>query len=1090
MEIKLTKVLLYSRKTLIINIMKIFIFLFCSTIFGFTSGNLFSQNAKIFIEADKTVTVDEVFNILKQQTNYTFIYHVDLFKNAPNVQLKKGVIKANELLQKSLSEEHFNFDFINNNTIVINQKAVAINSSVTVQQLVKGKVVDQNGTGIPGANVTIKGTSKGTATDMDGNFSIEVPNNNAILVITFLGMQQKEVSATISPLVIILEDEDTLLEQVVVVGYTRIKQQNLTGSTASVNNKELNDATSPSTTNLLQGKAPGVYVNPGSGQPGEVGKIIIRGKTTINGSTDPLWVVDGVIVGTTSNVNPSDIETITVLKDAASTAVFGSQGANGVVLVTTKKGQLGKAKINFTTRVASTSLNMGNLSMMDGAEMYDYFDTFPNKANFSNLWWWTPELRDQNFDWADNATGNGLATDHNLSISGGNETLNSYVSLGYYDESAAVKGYDFTRLNLVLKFDYKVNKWLTIKPQVTASKGKIFNQQHSIAAIYLNLPWDSPYRPDGSLVDLKPNPEWVNSNSDNYLYNLQWNYSESEAYTFRSNLDFDIKITDYLTFSSINNYILESSNSFEYTDPRSSGGLSVGGRLRNSDIEINRVYTNQLLRFNKTIDKHDLNAVLGYEWNEFESSIKSSSATGFAPGFTVADVATKAESVKEGKSEWAVQSILSNFNYSYDKRILAQASFRRDGASNFGINERYGNFFSVSGGWNISNESFFKADYINNLKLRASYGSVGNRPGVNYGHLNLYSAAAGYDGNPGALLSQLGSDNLTWETSYTTDIGFDIGILKRINLSVDFYDKNTSGLLYRVPLPSVTGVTGIWKNVGEVNNRGFEINFSADIIKNEDWKWTFNANLGVNKNKVNSLYDDQEQIIIPDGSGRGGSINKILTPGKDVDTWYLVEWAGVDPETGGPQWYETDANGERVITTNYARAAQSRVEMGSFTPDYFGGFSTSLNYKNFDFSAMFTYSVGGEIYNFTRQSIDSDGAIPSQVQMNLYGDWNRWEKPGDIATHPLADYQNSSLSNRPSSRYLEDASYLKIRTMTLGYNIDLKKYKISNFRLFITGENLYTFSSFSGVDPETVTGVAVNTYPQTRKITFGLNFTL
>jgi TonB-linked SusC/RagA family outer membrane protein len=970
-----------------------------------------------------------------------------------------------------------------------------------IQKTIKGKVTDDRGVPIPGANVFVKGTTIGVQTDADGSFSIEVSDNDTILIVSYLGMQEQEVAIRKGLITIVLKEVGEQMNEVVVVGYSKIKKESLTGSLQTLDNKKLTDVTTPNVENLLAGKATGVYVNSGSGQPGEAGKIIIRGKTTVNGSTDPLWVVDGVIVGSSSgNMNPADIETLTVLKDAASTAVYGSQGANGVIVVTTKSGKTGKATINASLKTAMTTLNTGNFDIMNGAELYDLYDSFSNKQDFSNAWWWNPELKNKNYDWWDNAAQTGLARDFNLSVSGGGDNFKSYVSLGIYDETGAIKGYDYTRYNLLLKFNYKLNNWLTIRPQANITRTETFDQQHSVGAMYGNMPWDSPYLEDGTLVGNQPNPTWVNTTGSNYLYDLQWNYGESEAYNVRSNLDFDVKFTDWLTFTSVNNYIFSNYNSMYYTDPRSSGGEAVKGRIQDDTSTYNRFYTNQLFKFNKSFGSHAINAIAGYEWNEYNSKSTVGIATGIPPGFIVTDVASVPEKVGSNRAQWAVQSLLSNINYTYDDRYLAQFSVRRDGASNFGKNERYGNFFSISGGWNVHKEEFFKADYINNLKLRASYGSVGNRPNSLYPHLPLYSLSSSYNENPGALISQIGNPDLSWEKTFTTGVGLDISFLNRINVTLDYYDKDTSGLLYRVPLPGVIGVTSIWRNVGAVNNKGFEAAINVDIVKNENWKWSVDANIGLNKNKVTSLYGERTEIIVGDGSGIAGSASKLLTPGKDVDSWYLPEWAGVDPTTGQPQWMKTDANGERVKTYSYSEASKTPITIGAYTPSYYGGFSTNLNYKNFDFGATFSYSVGGKIYNYARAEFDSDGAYTDRNQMNLQDGWSRWEKPGDIATHPQASYNNSSNSNKASSRFLESGTYLKMRSVSIGYNLSIERLNLSNLRIFISGENLFTVTKFSGVDPEippatvngqtSITGVATSVYPQTRKFVLGLNLTL
>ena len=613
--------------------------------------------------------------------------------------------------------------------------------------------------------------------------------------------------------------------------------------------------------------------------------------------------------------------------------------------------------------------------------------------------------------------------------------------------------------------------------------------------MYSNMPWDSPYKEDGTLVGNAPNPTWVNTTGSNYLYDLQWNFTDYTTYEFMGNLDFDIKFTDYLTFSSVNNYKYENYFYTTYVDPRSSEGLSVNGRITDYSSNMYRVYANQLLRFNKTFDLHSVNALAAYEWNTYTGRANTGVATGFAPGFLVADVAAVPEKVASSRNEWAVQSMIFNANYAYDNKYLAQFSFRRDGASNFGNNAKYGNFFSISGGWNIHKESFFTADWVDNLKLRASYGSVGNRPSALYPQYALYSLSESYNELPGAILNQVKNDDLTWEKTYTTGVGVDASFFNRVRVTLDYYHKNTSGLLYQVPLPGIIGVTSIWRNVGCVQNDGFELSVGADIIKSKDWNWSVDANIGLNRNKVTELYGDKSEIIVGDGAGIAGSASKLLKPGLDVDTWYLTEWAGVDPETGKAQWYKTDANGERVKTFSYGDASKNQIAIDRYTPDFFGGFSTNLSWKNLDMSAVFGYSVGGKIYNYARAEYDSDGTYTDRNQMKLQDGWSRWEKPGDIATHPQGIYNNGTNSNKASSRFLEDGSYLKLRNLTIGYNLALPEWYISNLRLFVSGENLFTLTDYSGVDPEIpphdgkITGVTTAVYPSTRKFMFGLNVT-
>lgn len=344
---------------------------------------------------------------------------------------------------------------------------------------------------------------------------------------------------------------------------------------------------------------------------------------------------------------------------------------------------------------------------------------------------------------------------------------------------------------------------------------------------------------------------------------------------------------------------------------------------------------------------------------------------------------------------------------------------------------------------------------------------------------------------------QIGNKDLTWEKTYTLGIGLDATLFDRVNVTLDYYNKKTTDLLYNVPVSAVTGWSVNYKNIGEVNNKGFEATVAVDILKNKDWNWNVSANIATNKNEIKKLYGDKAEIIVDYAqSGIMGPADKILKPGYDIDSWYTTEWAGVDPANGDPLWYMTDEDGKRVKTNKYALASNSPVICGSSTPDFYGGFSTYLSWKDFDLSANFGYSVGGKIYNYMRMEFDSDGAYTDRNQMKLKDGWSRWEKEGDIATHPKAVYGNTSNSNSTSSRYLETASYLRLRNLTIGYNIPVKKY-ISQLRVYLSGENLFVISGFSGIDPEvpplnngTGTGVATSVYPQTRKFMIGLNVSL
>ena len=985
------------------------------------------------------------------------------------------------------------------------------NELLTVTQQtgkIKGTIIDsKTGEPVIGASVKVKGTKLAAVTDLNGEFELNT-HANATLQISYVGFKETEVKAS-NGMTISLEEDTESLEEVVVVGYGTQKKESLTGAMANIKGEKLKDITSATVENMLNGKVSGVYVAPGSGRPGSTGAIIIRGQTSINGATAPLWVVDGVIVGNSAgDLNPDDIETMTVLKDAASTAIYGSEGANGVVVVTTKQAKHEKMSISLSAKAGLSTLNRGNLEMMDGAEFYDYYKSFQNveSVNFPR---WNEDLRNSNFDWFKLAKKTGSTQDYNLTLNGGSQNIQSMFTLGYFKEEGAVKGYDMNRYSTRIKVVYKPYEWLTIKPNISGSRTNDKDKQYSVGAMYSMMPWDSPYDENGNLV---PNyyAGWVNSKATNYLNDLAaGDYSTSTTYDLSGGLDFDIKITPWLTFSSVNNYSYYNSQTHGYYDPKSSSGEGVNGRTTEYNYVSTRRYTNQLLRFKKSWGKHNVNALLAYEFNDYEMKYTDVYATGFISGFEDFMTAAKPEMANGYRTAWAKQSYFTQWRYDYDSRYYGELSLRRDGRSNFGSNNRYGNFFSVSGAWNINNESWFKADWVDQLKLRAAFGSVGNVPTSLYPSYSLYSVGATYNENPGALISQIGNKDLTWEKTYTTGVGVDASFWQnRLHATLDFYIKNTSNILYQVPVTGLVGVTSIWKNIGKMRNTGIEFTVGGDIIRTKDLTWNVTANISHNSNELRDLYKQRDAngnyvvkpVLISDGTSIAGTAQRILEIGEPVDTYYMKEWAGVNPEDGKPQWYMDDANGNKVVTDSYSKA--SYYKCGKASPDVYGSFSTSLFYKNFDLQANFGYSLGGQIYSYYRQEFDSDGAYAGdRNQMKLQKGWSRWEKPGDIATHPRAMYNNQDKGNLASSRYLESSDYLKLRSLTLGYNFDLKKYGIQTLRLSVSGENLFTITDYSGVDPELPAGTndkgvlsvtntgGTSVYPAVRKFMLGVNLT-
>ena len=952
------------------------------------------------------------------------------------------------------------------------------------QNEITGVVTDSDsGSPIPGVTVQVKGTSIGAVTDFDGNYNI-MGDVGEVLVFSYLGFSPKEVTISNDRIInVSLQPSTSELDEILVVGYTEQKKSSITSAVSEVTSDELTDVTTSDVSTMLQGKAAGVQVVQGSGQPGSLPSVRIRGLTSINGGTNPLWVVDGVIVHGTPNLNPNEVESISVLKDASATALYGSRGANGVVVVTTKQARLDQNTLRVSSRLGYSYFNNGNFETMNSRQLYDYYQSFGNPNNI-------PEGVDEgvlsnDYDWFENGTQTGVIQDHNLSFTGGNDKSKTFLSLGYYNETGTLKGYKYDRVSARLNHDYKVGDKLTLKPKVAVNYNKRNNRQHSLYALYTYMPWDLPTDEEGEIINpqnLQNAQVWYGRDNANYLYNLQFDYSNSREFNLFSNMDLEYQILPDLKFISTNSVTFYYADGMSYTDPKSTAGLANNGQLYKYSNKRITNFTNQMLKYSKDFGAHRLNALLAYEYQDYKYTSNGATGYGIVSGTSILDNAATPGAVSGTTNDSALQSVLFNADYGYDNRYLAQFSVRRDGASNFGKDNQYGTFYSGSLGWNIHNESFFNVETIDQLKLRASYGAVGNRPAALYPQYDLYSLQSTYNGLPAPSPYQYGNDDLAWEISYQTNIGIDTRFYDRIALSLEYYNKDTSDLLYYVSLPSTSGYNGYYENIGGVVNKGFEANLSVTIFPHtkNGFGWTLTGNMGTNSNEVTELFEDAD-------IDRGTKLSRV---GEDYNTWFMRKWLGVDPDTGSPLWEVVDPeNGERSETTDYNAATKQIV--GTSTPDFYGGFSSMMHYKGFSLSANFNFSKGGYIYHSSRELYDADGAYPTYNQQVLQDGWSRWEEPGDMATHPQALYGGNNLSNKTSSRYLEDASYLRMRNIRLGYSFPkvwLNNLKLGSFELYITGDNLLTLTDFSGTDPEVgIDGYASSQYPVSKRLAFGLN---
>ena len=1048
----------------------LFLFVFIPGVFA---GNANSQETKVSISKNNK-PIREILGEIERQTDYLFVYS----EKEVDVNQRKTVNVSQQRVADVLSSlfRSTNVGYAMEGHNIMLMAKTTQTDAAQQKRHITGVVKDIKGETIIGANIMIKGTGTGVSTNIDGEFSIEAAAGDE-LIVSFIGYltQTIKIDSQKTLNIKLLEDTKTL-EEVVVVGYTVQTKSAVTGSVAVVKADKLKDVNTLEVGSMLQGKVSGVYVSGSSGEPGHASKIRIRGKGTLNSSVSPLWVVDGVIVGEDPGLNPNEIDNISVLKDGSATALYGSRAANGVIVVTTKRGEYDANKYSVSINAGVSLLSTGRLEMMNSQELYDYQKSWNNQS------WFTEELLKHNTDWFKEASKPGLYTNANITYTGSSGRMRSFVMADYYREEGAIKDFTLDRFTFRSNNDVKFTDRFTMSTKISGSLSRTDSQQRSVYNTYLYLPWDFPYNEDGSIRSGQEQ-DWRGRDGINDMYDLQWNWSRSKKLTVDGTINFNYQITDWLRFES-NNYIRYISNRSEsYTDKRSRSGQSDKGSLSNSNSLLTKQFTNQMIRFEKSFGKHKVNALGAYEYTRHFYESTSAEGRGIQPGREILDVTTGIKSIGGYKDAIATQSALFNANYDYDNRYMGQVSYRMDESSCFGKNNRMGHFFTVSGGWNIQNETFFESlrEFVNQLKVRVSYGSLGNTPGAYYGHYPLYSSMM-YNDEVAYFPSQMGNADLSWEKCYTTNIGIDARFFDRFGVTIDLYNKNTSDLLYYAPLPNISGYTGQYKNVGAINNKGLEISLNADVIRTSKFQWTSDFNIGFNRNRVTELYGGKPEL-------KG---LKRLEEGRDMDEWYLREWAGVDPANGSPLWYTTDGNGKRTTTDSYNKA--DRVYCGSAAPKFTGGWMNSFSYKGFTLTANFDFVYGNLLYNQSRELLDSDGAYADYNSMKLKSGWKRWEKEGDIATHPKAINGGNKNSNKSSSRYLEKGNYFSLRNLSLGYSIPEKlcgKLGLQRVNVSCSADNLFTLTPFSGVSPQlsdsSTDGYAGTIYPLSRRIVLGLN---
>ena len=967
------------------------------------------------------------------------------------------------------------------------------------QHTVTGKVVDaDNGEPLIGVAVMVS-TGGGTTTDMNGSYAVSV-SDNATLTFNTLGyMDVVEKVNGRSQINVKMTVDSKVLEEVVVLGYTSQKKNELSSSVVSISSEKLKDVTTPDLGNMLQGKAAGVLVMNGSGQPGEGAKIRIRGSGSISANSGPLYVVDGVAGG---SFNPNDVETITVLKDASATALYGAAASGGVIVVTTKQAKSDKATVTFKATAGIKKALSGRFSPMNSEELYNYHKSYMSNNLFTSGH--PEELLEQDFDWMNAMFKTGVVQDYYASASGKTGRTNWFASISHYDEEGSLINTNHNRssarLNLTAPLGNDVN--LSVRLNYDRGHTQYTSSYVTLEAAYRASPWDNPYvhdangNPTGEILFVNSTTRsdngkpWYSHDSYNILHNEIYNYNYSDSEDITADVQLNWNITDWLMFTTTNRF--SSSNWFSeaYIDPRTNlpGG---SGTISNSYGQSWGFGTTNLLKANKVFGDHSVNGVVGIEYGNGYNRNFSADGSNMPDG----QAALGSCPVPSGISGYNYRTLawawLAQAQYSYKGRYVVTGSVRYDETSRFAPNARGGYFPGASAAWIINEEDWMKGQNVFSLlKLRAGYGKTGNDAIENFLYQDSFQSVQ-YQELAAAIAERKYNGELGWEEAYMTSFGIEAELLNRFNLTVDLYNIDNKNILLAVPLAPSTGFFEFMKNVGTVNNKGIEAAIDADIISKKNFGWNVGFNIGFNKNKV---------VYLPNGSFSSGyESTQLVQEGEDIFTWHMPKWAGVDPENGDPLWEVINEDGTVSTTNKLADATNQNV--GTATPDFLGGVSTSIRYKGFTLSATGNFVYGNLIFNHARISMDADGAYSAYNQMSIDNGlgWKRWSEdltPEEklTVTHPRPKANGNKKSNEFSSRYLEDGSYFRLKNVTLSYDFPqawMKKAKMQGMRVYVSGDNLWTATKFSGMDPEIDTEDAVysSNYPVAMTVVGGIQIT-
>lgn len=1055
----------------------------------------------------KNAPLEKVLSQIEKQSGYSFWYKTELLKNADKITIELKNASIEEALQKCFEKQSFDYAIIDH-TIVLKLKKEEVFYSPPPVTPVKGKVTTADGAPLNGVSVIVKNTKKGTSTDAQGNFTITISEGD-VLVFSYVGYEAKEITFSNQSFISVnLSESKAVLTDVVIVGYGKQNRAALTSSVSTVKSEDLNKGAITDVGQLLQGKVPGLNIT-ASGDPNTNAAVVLRGASTINSSQGPFYVVDGIPGVDISAIAPDDIASVDVLKDAAATAIYGNRAANGVIMVTTKRGKKGQLQMSYNGYVGLEKVS-NKLDMMNATQLRDFLSK-------NNLAFAPADDKGANTDWQSAIQrDNAVSHNHNLSFSGGTEHSSYYASLNYAKKEGILLNSNLERVIARLAIEqYALNDKIKFGVTVTNSHSVADDIPYRNVVLLqsaLYLPVSPITNEDGTYFENFTNQSYYNpvAMMNNSQMNTKYNNLVG-SFTTEAKLPFSLTYNLNLSYINLNSlhgeyydkYFTANYNSM-YDNPNPGMGFHTiqsfgqNGQATRSSYQNTNKILETYLTWNKKFGFHNMNAVIGYSWqsNKIGEGFQATTSN-----FPVDEIAYNNFALSNPYAIYGYQirfgadgvyqetRLISDFarlNYNYKEKYLLQGSVRRDGSSVFGANHQWGYFPSVGVAWRISKENFMKRQtFFSDLKLRGSYGVTGNSFGFNAYTAQLISGSLGtyyYQGTQIAAYgpTQAPNPDLQWEKTATTNVGADFTILRgKLTGSIDWYSKKTTGMIYSYKVdPILIPAGNIVANGGSMTNKGVELILTAMPVKNKDFSWTSTLNLAHNKNLITSLSNplfsggDSIRLADPEGGGQSGSTLQILKAGKPLGQFFTLEYAGRDAN-GVSQYVAADG---KTLTTAPSIGVDYHY-MGNAQPKLLLGWSNSFHYKNFDLNIFLRGVFGNKIFNATR----ADLFRPGTAQY----------------TNILVDAGNESISDfnvyKYSSRFIESGSYLRFDNATLGYNLKTASPYIKSTRLYISVNNLFVITKFNGVDPEVNQGGIApgvdynNFYPKTRTFLFGVN---